>query len=201
MSSGPKEKDYQPGEMEKFQAAQALEDQRVFSMTYDPILRDLRDRNRRQDLDSTYLGRANFDAMEALTGRGIPTLDTATGIEYSADVASGAIANLLNADVQAADAKNKEAAGILGTSRGQQAITTSALANVGRLSASETLADAAAKQTGRMSNVAALTSIGRGAIPVIGRAIKSYNTKMDTLTPITGSQGLYSSGGVFSNAT
>ena len=108
MSSGPKEKDYQPGEMEKFQAAQALEDQRIFSMTYDPILRDLRDRNRRQDLDSTYLGRANFDAMEAFTGRGIPTLDTATGIEYSADLASGAIANLLNADVQAADAKNKE---------------------------------------------------------------------------------------------
>ena len=201
MSSGPKEKDYQPGEMEKFSAAQALEDQRVFSMTYDPILRDLRDRNRRQDLDSTYLGRANFDSMEAFTGRGIPTLDTATGIEYSADVASGAIANLLNADVQAADAKNKEAAGILGTSRGQQAITTSALANVGRLSASETLADAASKQTGRMSNLSALASIGGGSIRGITKGVQSYNQKMDTLTNFDASQGLYTSGGVFSNAT
>lgn len=178
MSSGPKEKDYQPGEMEKFQAAQALEDQRVFSMTYDPILRDLRDRNREQDLDSTFLGRANFDAMEALTGRGIPTLDTATGIEYSADIASGAIANLLNADVQAADAKNKEAAGILGTSRGQQAITTSALANVGRLESAETLADAAGKQTGRMSNLAALSSIGRGGAKL---AANAFESKLDTL--------------------
>lgn len=178
MSSGPKEKDYQPGEMEKFSAAQALEDQRVFSMTYDPILRDLRDRNRRQDLDSTYLGRANFDAMEAFTGRGIPTLDTATGIEYSADVASGAIANLLNADVQAADAKNKEAAGILGTSRGQQAITTSALANVGRLSASETLVDAAGKQSNRLANLSALTNVGRGGAKF---AANAFQSKLDTL--------------------
>ena len=53
MGSKPKEKDYQPSELEKTQASVAAEEQRYFESTYQPLLERQRDLAARERLAPT----------------------------------------------------------------------------------------------------------------------------------------------------
>lgn len=159
MGSGPKQADYQPGETEKIQSAIAKADQDYFESTYDPLLREMRDEARSSNRQQTLRGRAQADTMQALTGQPLAPGVT-SAVDNAANMASGAIGQMLSANVTAKGVKDQEGLNVLGIARGQAADAGSALAQASKLERSETLARAAEKQTVRRANKAALANIG-----------------------------------------
>ena len=163
MGKKPKPVQYKPSETEKQQAAQAQADQAFFEQTYDPLLRQMRDESLRTNTDATLRGRAQADTMQTLTGA--PTLGSVSGVDTAANRASGAVANMLQANVMAKDVKNQQQVGVLATARGQAADAGSGLAKAAKLARSEGLNRASASLS-RATNI--MGNIGR----VGGAALK-----------------------------
>tara|TARA_Y100000817_G_scaffold262871_1_gene217703 strand:- start:1984 stop:2514 length:531 start_codon:yes stop_codon:yes gene_type:complete len=154
MGSKPKPQQYKPSETEKQQARQAEADQAFFESTYDPLLRKMRDESLRTNTEATLRGRAQADTMQTLTGK--PTLGAVSSVDTAATRASGAVANMLQANVLAKDVKNQQQVGVLATARGQQADAGSGLAQAAKLARSEGLNRATAalsRSTNIMSNI------------------------------------------------
>ena len=92
--------------------------------------------------------------MQTLTGK--PTLGAVSSVDTAATRASGAVANMLQANVLAKDVKNQQQVGVLATARGQQADAGSGLAQAAKLARSEGLNRATAalsRSTNIMSNI------------------------------------------------
>lgn len=160
MGSKPKAPDYKPSETEKQQAAQAQADQQFFEQSYDPLLRQMRDESLRTNTDATLRGRAQADTMQALTGEG-PNLGVVSRVDTAANRASGAVANMLQANLLAKDVKNQQQVGVLATARGQTADAGSGLAQASKLARSEDLNRATAalsRSTNIMGNIGRLGS-------------------------------------------
>ena len=159
MGGSPKQEDYQPGETEKIQGAIAKADQDYFETTYDPLLREMRDESRSSNAQRTLRGRAQADTMQALTGQPLaPGVNSA--VDNAANMASGAIGQMLSANVTAKGVKDQQQLNVLGIARGQAADAGSALAQASKLETSERLARAAEKQTIRRANKAAIANVG-----------------------------------------
>lgn len=159
MGSGPDPVDYQPGETEKIQASIAKADQDYFERTYDPLLREMRDEARSSNAQRTLRGRAQADTMQALTGQPLAPGVT-SAVDSAANMASGAVGQMLSANVTAKNVKDQQGLNVLGIARGQAADAGSALAQASKLERSERLARAAEKQTVRRANKAMLANIG-----------------------------------------
>ena len=160
MGKKPKPAQYKPSEMEKQQAAQAQADQAFFEQTYDPLLRQMRDESLRTNTGATLRGRAQADTMQTLTGA--PTLGAVSGVDTAANRASGAVANMLQANMMAKDVKNQQQVGVLATARGQAADAGSGLAQAAKLARSEGLNRASAslsRATNIMGNIGKVGSM------------------------------------------
>lgn len=182
MGSGPKAADYQPGETEKIQSAIAKADQDYFERTYDPLLREMRDEARSSNRQQTLRGRAQADTMQTLTGQPLaPGITSA--VDNAANMASGAIGQMLSANVAAKNVKDQEKVNVLGIARGQAADAGSALAQASKLETSERLARAAEKQTVRRANKAAIGNIANTALKTYGG---EYVRKLRTENQIKG---------------
>ena len=150
MSSGPKQKDYQPSETEKTQARIAAEEQRYFEQTYQPLFLKQMEESQKRDLTPTFTGRAQADSMQALTGRGAD-VGAAFNIGDAANIASGAISNIASGRTAAEKAETGDKLNALSQSLGLGAAASSGLAQAGRLAASEGLSRARAKQQVRLA--------------------------------------------------
>lgn len=159
MGSKPKQQDYQPSETEKTQAAIAAADQRYFQKTYDPLLREMRDKAATEKVAPTLRGRAQADTMQALTGQS--NLGLVQGLGQARNLASGAVGQMLSANQAAKGVKTAQQLGVLGTARGQAADAGDALAQASRLARSEGLAKAKAKQDVRLSRNNMMFDLGR----------------------------------------
>ena len=157
MGSKPKPQQYQPSEVEKTQARIARAEQEFFEQTYDPLLVKMRDDSLKQDTRGTLRGRAQADTMQTLTGDGA-NLNLARDVNTSANIASGAVGNILQSNVLAKDVKNQMQTNVLGTARGQAADAGSGLAAASKLARSEDLNRATARIS-RASNI--MGNVGR----------------------------------------
>jgi len=167
----PKQEEYQPGNTEKVQAAVALADQKYFEQTYDPLLVEMRDKSKSDDAEKTLRGRANADAMSALTQPGPGSFNPAlvSSIDNQANLASGAIGNILSANVTAKNVKDQEKLNVLKVARGQAGMAGSALANASRLENSQRLADAKANNELRRANMGIVYNTGLSAFKTYGK--------------------------------
>lgn len=178
MGSKPRAAEYRPSETEKQQAAIAQSDQDFFEQSYDPLLRQMRDESLKTDTASTLRGRAQADTMQALTAEG-PNLSVVSGVDTAANRASGAVSNMLQANVMAKDVKNQQQLGVLGVARGQAADAGSGLAQASRLARSEDLNRASAalsRSTNIMGNIGKL---GKAAMPLIAQGADSSGFSLD----------------------
>ena len=132
MGSGPDPVDYQPGETEKIQASIAKADQDYFESTYAPLLREMRDEARSSNAQRTLRGRAQADTMQALTGQPLAPGVT-SAVDSAANMASGAVGQMLSANVTAKNVKDQQGLNVLGIARGQAADAGSALAQASKL--------------------------------------------------------------------
>ena len=160
MGSKPKQSEYKPSATEKTQAAIAKADADYFAKTYDPLLLEMRDKAATENVASTLRGRAGADTYQALTGGGA-NIGLAQDVSTGADLATGAVGQLLDANVVAKNVKVDDQVGVLGTARGQQADAGDALAKASKLARSEGLTKAKAKQTVRMARRQAAFDIGK----------------------------------------
>ena len=158
MSSKPKASDYKPSEAEKINAAVAKADKEYFDKRYSPLLREMRDLAETENYGDFVAGRAQADTMQALTAK--PSLAATRSVDASADLASASMAQQQAAQAQGLQAKRERQVGVLGTARGQQADTTTGLANAARLANTSTLASARRKQAMRESRQAAAFRLG-----------------------------------------
>tara|TARA_B100001057_G_scaffold344204_1_gene345185 strand:- start:13282 stop:13809 length:528 start_codon:yes stop_codon:yes gene_type:complete len=142
MGSKPKQQDYKPSETEKVQAAIAKADQEYFQQTYNPLIIQMRDQAQSRDTQNILRGRAQADTMQTLTSD--LNIGNVRSIDSAANLAGGAISNMLNANVEAGKVKTKESTNVLGIARGQQADAGSGLARASKLARSEGLTRAAA---------------------------------------------------------
>ena len=152
MGSKPRAAEYRPSETEKQQAAIAQADQDFFEQSYDPLLRQMRDESLKTDTASTLRGRAQADTMQALTAEG-PNLGTISRVDTAANRASGAVANMLQANVLAKDVKNQ-----------QQADAGDALAKASKLARSEDLNRASAALSRSVNIMGNIGKLGSAAI-------------------------------------
>ena len=163
MSSGPKQKDYEPTETEKVQAQLAAEEQRYYEQTYQPMFLKQMEKAEKADLTPTFTGRAQADSMQALTGQGAD-VGAAFNIGDAANIATGAIANIASGRTAAEKAETADKLNALSSSLGLGASASSGLAQAGRLAASEGLTKAKAKQQVRLArNDAIFKGVKTGA--------------------------------------
>lgn len=175
MGSKPKQQEYKPSETEKTQAAIAKADADYFAKTYDPLLLEMRDKAATEDVSSTLRGRAGADTFQALTGDGA-NLTVAENISAGADLATGAVGQLLDANTVAKNVKIDDQVGVLGVARGQQADAGDALAQSSKLARSEGLAKAKGKQTVRLARRKAAFDIGTS---IAKQGIQNYASTGD----------------------
>ena len=150
MSSGPKQKDYEPSETEKVQAQLAAEEQRYYEQTYQPTFLKQMEKAEKADLTPTFTGRAQADSMQVLTGQG-PDVGAAFNIGDAANTASGAIANIASGRTAAEKAETADKLNALSSGLGLGASASSGLAQAGRFAASEGLTKAKAEQSVRLA--------------------------------------------------
>ena len=169
MGGGPSRSDYKPSQAEVDQERIAKADAAYFQSTYDPLLLEMRDKAASERVAPTLRGRAQADTMQALTGR--PSLSLVQGIDQSANIASGAMSQMLSANVAAKDVKTQMQVGVLGVARGQAADAGDALAQASRLARSEGLAKASAKQQVRLARRQAVFDVGKAGF---GKMMQNY---------------------------
>tara|TARA_R100000234_G_scaffold14742_1_gene8074 strand:- start:3226 stop:3831 length:606 start_codon:yes stop_codon:yes gene_type:complete len=169
MSSRPKSSDYQPSEAEKINAAVAKADKDYFDQRYSPLLREMRDIAETENYGDFVAGRAQADTMQALTAK--PSIAATRSVDAAADLASASMAQQQAAQAQGLQAKRERQVGVLGTARGQQADTTTGLANAARLANTTTLQQAKRRQMMREARQSAAFELG-GAFVGAGLANK-----------------------------
>ena len=154
MGGKPQMSDYRPSYIELAQRNIANEDMRYFQRTYDPLLLEMRDKAMTEDTAGVLRGRAQADAMSAMTDPELMRRMGGTGapdIFQAGEIASGAVSQMLSANTANLDVKNKMKTNVLGIARKQAADAGDALAQASRLSTSEGLARAHAKMTIRLA--------------------------------------------------
>ena len=158
MSSKPKAADYAPSEAEKVSAAAAKADKDYFDQKYSPLLREMRDIADRENYQNYLKGTASANTMQALTGK--PSLAATRSVDAYADLASASMAEQQRAGAVGLEAKRTRQLGVLGTARGQQADTTTGLANAAKLANTTTLQQAQRRQMMREARQQAGFRIG-----------------------------------------
>ena len=157
----PEVQDYAPTATEKTAASIAKADSDYFKKTYDPLLREMRDKAASEDVGSTLRGRAAADTQQALTSN--LDLGTVQNIGAGAERALAATGQMLAANTETKNIKMEEQANVLGTARGQEARTGDALAQSARMAASTDLNRVQNEQMVRRARRGALMDVGLAA--------------------------------------
>ena len=171
MAGKPKKSEYQATEAEKIQAKVAKAEKDYFDEKYSPLLREMRDISMKENYSGFAAGRGQADTMQTLSK---PSFAAAKSVDSSADLASAASAQMVMARGQGLQAQRNRQVGVLGTARGQQADSTTGLANVARLAASDQLESAGRKQMMREARQQAGFQIG-GTLLTQGLANKEQS--------------------------
>lgn len=175
--SKPKQSDYKASEVEKANAAIAQADKKFFRENYLPKQKEFVERSfKEQDsLMSLGEGRAQADTMQALTMN--PNRRAVSAVDAQADLASAASAQQLQGTAQGLmGARSDQVAGI--KSANQMASQTAAgLSQASKISTTDTLNRAKAKQIRSAGNLKAFTTLGTQVGKNVGqyRAAKAYN--------------------------
>lgn len=172
MAKKPKKQEYKASEAEKANASIAVAEQDYFEKTYQPLLRQMRDKaSTAQDRTTdTLQDRAQADTMQALTG-GRPNLQVVEGVNYAANIASGAAGQMSRARMKGKDVATTMQTGVLGTARGQQADAATGLGAASRMATSNLLTEARNKQAVRAAKAGAMAQVGG---TFIGQAGENY---------------------------
>lgn len=194
MGSKPKQQDYKPSEAEKASASVAMAEYQNFKKKYDPLLQEMRDKSRTEDVTTTLRGRANADTMQALTSQ--PSYQATQSNTSAGDMAQAYQGQLGIANTSGKDIQNKMQTSVLGTARGQAADAQTGMAQASRLGTSQALTRAKANQDVAQAKMNAATKIGTA---VVGEGLKNKEGGGTFFTPNknagTDKQGLFNSGG------
>lgn len=144
MGSKPKQQDYEASDAEKASASVAMAEYQYFKQKYDPLLQQMRDKSMTEDVSSGLRGRANADTMQALTSQ--PNYRQTQSATATGDMAQAYQGQLGVANTNAKNVQNQMRTNVLGTARGQAADAQSGMAQASRLSTSQALERARAKQ-------------------------------------------------------
>jgi hypothetical protein len=133
----------------------AKADADYFRSQYEPRLKEMADDAVTKDVAATVRGQSSADIAQTYDklrqeggGAGYALAQDTQG---AADLAMGATAQMIAANIVSKGAKVKEQTGALSAARGSEADTTTALSVASRLGVSDTLSDAAAKQQIRLA--------------------------------------------------
>ena len=146
---GPTAADYAPDELENTATRIAIADKGEFNRLYNPLLKEMRDKAATEDVESTFVGRANAD-MQQQMGAGLD-ISMAKAIGQSAEKATAAVSNILGARTQALTAKRGEQTGVLAAARGQEGNTSTALGQAARVQLAENVNKATNQNKIRMA--------------------------------------------------
>jgi len=113
MGSSPKQADYRPSAAEQASASVALAEYRSFKKKYDPLLQQMRDQSKTDDVSKTLRGRANADTMQALTKN--TSYQNTQANDISSDMAKAYQGQLGIANRSGKDIQNKMQTSVLGT--------------------------------------------------------------------------------------
>lgn len=180
MSSKPKSADYQPGEDAKAAASVALAEYNRFKTKFDPLLREMRDRDVSDEVGSIVRGRANADAMQTLTDPENLSLQSLGNADIEGAVGEGLTGNLQQATEQVQTAENEQDLGVLSAARGQAATAQSGLSQAARLESNERLQEARRKQSSAQTLIDAGVKLGTA---VLGSGIRNKMGGGDFFTP------------------
>lgn len=186
MGSSPKQADYQPSAAEKASASVALAEYRNFKKKYDPLLQQMRDQSKTNDVTNTLRGRANADTMQALTKN--TSYQNTQANDISSDMSKAYQGQLGVANRSGKDIQNKMQTSVLGTARGQAADAQTGMAQASRLGTSQALARAKAKQEVRLAKDKALGQVASAAM-VYGAEKELFGKKGTPGSVITGPDG------------
>lgn len=158
--SKPKSSDYKESEVDKVNAAVAMADKKYFRENYLPKQKEFIERSFKEEsgLMSMGEGRAQADTMQALTQN--PNRRAVGAVDAQADLASAASAQQLQGTAQGLlGARSDQVAGI--KSANQMASQTAAgLSQASKISTTDTLNRAKAKQTRNSALIGAATKLG-----------------------------------------
>ena len=157
---GSKPKKPKPSAAEKTNAAVAVARNRRFQSLYGPLLLDMRDASKSDDLKKTARARANADVSQAVSA---PTLSGVTDTNRQGLVQQAFLGQLSTATEKANEIQNKKQAGVLAVANKQEADTTAGMGLISKLNTSEALAKARADTMVKTAKTQALGEIGTAA--------------------------------------
>lgn len=156
MSKKPKKQG--PTQADRANASVAMAEYNRFKQKYDPLLRKMRDESLTEDTTSTLRARSNADTMQALTSN--LSLQGAQRTDAGSDMAQAVQGQLGQATKAGKQIQNQMQTNVLGTARGQAADAQTGMSQAARLSTSEALTRAKAKQDVANAKLQAATQVG-----------------------------------------
>mgnify|MGYP003632371963 FL=1 len=142
---GSKPKKTEAGASEKASSQVATAQYARFKEKYLPEMLAERDRTTNVDQRDYFRGKAQADTMQGLTGSGNTTIASIGAVDTTADRASSAGQQLLQADVQGATNQAQEQLNVLKSANQIEMTATQGLANAAKIESGKNLQFAAAK--------------------------------------------------------
>lgn len=181
MSSKPKKQG--PSQADKASASVAMAEYSRFKQKYDPLLRQMRDESLTEDTTSTLRARSNADTMQALTND--MSLQGSQRVDAGSDMAQAVQGQLGQATKAGKQIQNRMQTNVLGVARGQAGDAQRGMSQAARLSTSEALARAKAKQDVAQAKINAGAQIGSALVAQGGKNLAGGGT---FFTPNIGGQ-------------
>jgi hypothetical protein len=181
MSSKPKKQG--PTAADKASASVAMAEYNRFKQKYDPLLRNMRDESLTEDTTSTLRARSNADTMQALTSQ--PNFQQTQNVTAGSDMAQALQGQLGQATKAGKQIQNTMQTNVLGVARGQAADAQRGMSQAARLSTSEALTRAKAKQDVAQAKINAGVQIGSALVAQGGKNLAGGGT---FFTPNIGGQ-------------
>ena len=193
MSKKPKKQNYKPTEAEKANASVALMRHNRFKATFDPLLRDMRDKSLSDDKVKSLRARANADVQQALTGE--MSLSNTTRVDAASDMAKASQSQLAAATSTGKQIQNKMQTNVLGIAQGQEADAATGMAKASRMATTEALTRAKAKADESNAKMAAIGTLAGAAAAKVAANKNTVDYAVDAdgkikTDPVTGEKKL-----------
>ena len=183
MSSSPKKSDYEAGPEELAAASVAQHSWNDFKTKYQPLLLEMRDRSVKAEVGDTVRGRANADAMQALTDPANLNVRQVGNTDVESSVGLGLLGQLGEANETVAQADADQSLGVLSAARGQAATAQAGLSQAARLESSERLNEARNKASSAQAKFNAAVQVGSA---LAGSGLRNINGGGSFFTPNAG---------------
>ena len=159
--SKPKAPDYKASEVEKMNAAIAMQDKQFYRENYLPKLKEFTEQSFRDEgaLMNVAEGRAQADTYQTLTAN--PNRRAMMSVDAQADLTSAAAAQSLQGTRQGLTAARSDQVSAIKMANQMASTTASGLSQASRIATTDTLNRAAAKQTRTQGMINAATILGK----------------------------------------